>query len=160
MDPSLVHHYFGTKDDLLVAALALPVDPREVLRPVVEAGPEGAGERLLRTFLGVWDAPETQGALLAVARTALDPDGSRLVKDGFIPVVVGPVLESLVKDRPEARIPLVVSQVLGLIVSRYVVAVPSVAQLSAEDLVAGMGPVLQHYLTGDLGDAVEARSGA
>jgi AcrR family transcriptional regulator len=28
VDAALVHHYFGSKDELFVAALALPVDPR------------------------------------------------------------------------------------------------------------------------------------
>ena len=150
VDPALVHHYFGSKDALFVAALALPVDPREVLAPVVALGPDGAGERLLRTFLSVWDDPALQEPLLAVARTVLSEDGSKLLGEGFIPVVVGPVLAQLVRDRPEDRIPLVVSQVIGLIVTRYVIAVPAMASLPAEELVARMGPVLQHYLTGDL----------
>ena len=150
VDPALVHHYFGTKDDLFLAALELPVDPREVLAPVVAQGPDGAGERLLRAFLSVWDDPDAGVRLLAVARSILAEDGGRLLKDGFLPVVVGPVLASLVRDRPEDRLPLVVSQILGLIVTRYVVAVPAMAQLPAEDLVARVGPVLQHYLTGDL----------
>ena len=68
VDPALVHHYFGTKDDLFVAALQISVDPREVLAPVVAAGPDGAGERLLRTFLSVWDDPELQPGLVALAR--------------------------------------------------------------------------------------------
>ena len=58
VDPSLVHHYFGSKDDLFMAALQIPVDPRELLAPVIEQGQDGADERLLRTFLGVWDDPE------------------------------------------------------------------------------------------------------
>ena len=150
VDPALVHHYFGTKDDLFLAALEMPVDPRELLAPVVALGPDGAGERLLRTFLSVWDDPQLQVNLLAVARTVLSDDGGRLLKDGFLPVVVGPVLAALVWDRPEDRIPLVASQMMGLVVTRYVVAVPAVAQLPVEDLVARVGPVLQHYLTGDL----------
>ncbi|PKH40329.1 TetR/AcrR family transcriptional regulator [Nocardioides alpinus] len=150
VDPALVHHYFGTKDDLFVAALEIPVDPRAVLAPVVAAGPDGAGERLLRTFLSVWDDPEIQVRLLAVVRSVLNEDGGRLLKDGFIPVVVGPVLAQLVKDRPEVRVPLVASQIVGLIVTRYVVALPPMAQMPAEDVVARVGPVLQHYLTGDL----------
>ena len=127
VDPALVHHYFGTKDDLFLAALEIPVDPREVLAPVVAAGPDGAGERLLRTFLSVWDDPELQPGLLA--RRPLDRVGrhASLVRDGFIPVVVGPVLASLVRDRPEVRIPLVASQIVGLIVTRYVVALPPLA---------------------------------
>jgi len=156
VDPALVHHYFGSKDDLFLAALEMPVDPRELLAPVVAQGPDGAGERLLRTFLSVWDDPEIQVRLLAVVRSVLGDDEGRLLKDGFIPVVVGPVLAQLVKDRPEVRIPLVASQVIGLIVTRYVLALPPMAQMPAEDVVARIGPVLQHYLTGDLDGSPEA----
>lgn len=150
VDPALVHHYFGTKDDLFVAALQIPVDPREVLAPVVAAGPDGAGERLLRTFLGVWDDPAVQPGLLAMVRSLITDDNGGLVRDAFIPVVVGPVLTGLVADRPEVRIPLVASQLMGLIVARYVVALPPLAAMPADDLVARVGPTLQHYLTGDL----------
>jgi AcrR family transcriptional regulator len=150
VDPALVHHYFGTKDDLFVAALEIPVDPREVMAPVVAAGPDGAGERLLRAFLGVWDDPAVQPGLLALARSLLGDDSGPMVRDAFIPVVVGPVLAQLVADRPEERIPLVASQIIGLVVTRYVIALPAVAQAPAEDLVARIGPVLQHYLTGEL----------
>jgi AcrR family transcriptional regulator len=150
VDPALVHHYFGSKDDLFLAALQMPVDPRALMAPVVAAGPDGAGERLLRTFLSVWDDPDIQEGLLAVVRSVLDEDGATLLKDGFIPVVVGPVLAELVADRPDVRIPLVASQVLGLIVTRYVLPLPPMADMPAEEVVARMGPVLQHYLTGDL----------
>jgi AcrR family transcriptional regulator len=150
VDPALVHHYFGSKDDLFLAALEMPVDPREVLAPVVAQGPDGAGERLLRTFLSVWDDPGTQVQLLAVVRSVLRADGATLLQEGFIPVVVGPVLAQLVTDRPEVRIPLVASQVVGLIVTRYLIALPPMAQMPAEEVVARIGPVIQHYLTGDL----------
>ena len=150
VDPALVHHYFGTKDDLFLAALEMPVDPREVLAPVVALGPDGAGERLLRTFLSVWDDPEIQVRLLAVVRSVLSEDGATLLKEGFIPVVVGPVLAQLVADRPDVRVPLVASQVVGLIVTRYLIALPPMATMPAEDVVSRIGPVIQHYLTGDL----------
>jgi len=150
VDPALVHHYFGTKDDLFVAALQIPVDPREVLAPVVAAGPHGAGERLLRTILGVWDDPAVQPGLLAMVRSLIGDDSGGQVRDAFIPVVVGPVLAALVIDRPEVRVPLVASQIAGLVLTRYVLAVPQMVAMPAEDLVARMGPVLQRYLTGDL----------
>nr|WP_300049309.1 TetR family transcriptional regulator [uncultured Nocardioides sp.] len=150
VDPALVHHYFGSKDDLFLSALQMPVDPRELLAPVVAEGPDGAGERLLRVFLSVWDDPDMQVQLLAVVRSVLSADGTTLLKDGFIPVIVSPVLTRLVTDRPEVRIPLVASQVVGLIVTRYLLALPPMAQMPAADVVARVGPVLQHYLTGDL----------
>jgi AcrR family transcriptional regulator len=150
VDPALVHHYFGTKDDLFLAALEMPVDPRQLLAPVIAQGPDGAGERLVRTLLSVWDDPENQVRLLAVARSVLSEDGATLLKDGFIPVVVGPALAQLVADRPDVRVPLVASQVVGLIVTRYLIALPPMADMPAEDVVGRIGPVIQQYLTGDL----------
>ncbi|GAB3264514.1 TetR family transcriptional regulator [Alteromonas gracilis] len=151
VDPSLVHHYFGPKDDLFLAALALPVDPREVLAPALAGGADGAGERLLRTFVSVWDDPDHQDALIAVARLALDPQaGERLLRDGFLPVVLQPVGAALGLDRPELRMPLVMSQLVGLIVTRYLLRVEPVASMSTEALVAAYAPVLQRFLTGDL----------
>src|SRR3954463_9475109 len=43
VDAALVHHYFGTKDDLFLAALELPVDPRRVIGPALAGGAAGAG---------------------------------------------------------------------------------------------------------------------
>ena len=76
VDPALVHHYFGSKDDLFMAALQLPVDPRVLLAPVLAGGAKDAGPALLRTFFGVWDDPENQLAFLSLFRSVLDPPGS------------------------------------------------------------------------------------
>lgn len=150
VDPALVHHYFGTKDALFMAALQMPVDPRALLAPVIAEGPDGAGERLLTTFLAVWDDPELQPALLALARSVVAPGGGRLLTDGFLPVVIRPMLAPLAPDRAEVRIPLVASQLLGLIVARYLLAVEPLASMPAADVVATVGPTLQRYLTGEL----------
>lgn len=150
VDAALVHHYFGTKDDLFVAALEIPVDPRERLAEVIAAGPDGAGERLVRTFLSVWDDPELRLPLIGLARSILDPSGQRLMRDGFVPAVLLPVGAALGLDRPEVRMPLVASQVIGLILARYVLEIEPLASLPAEELVGIYGPTLQRYLTGPL----------
>ena len=150
VDAALVHHYFGSKDDLFVAALALPIDPRQVIGPVVAAGAEGAGERLLRTFIQVWDDPVTGPALVALARSVLEPSGHHLLRDGFLPVVIQPAGAALGIDRPELRMPLVASQVLGLILARYLLPLEPIASMPAEDVVAAYAPTIQRYLTGKL----------
>jgi AcrR family transcriptional regulator len=150
VDPALVHHYFGRKDDLFLAALQVPVDPRELLAPVIAAGADGAGERMLRVFLSVWDEPELRVRLLAVVRGAFDDSGQRLIRDGFLKVVVVPVGAALGIDRPEHRMPLVASQVFGLIMVRYVLEVEPLASMPAERVVATYAPTIQRYLTGDL----------
>lgn len=150
VDPALVHHYFGRKDDLFVAALQIPVDPRELLGPVVAQGPDGAGERFLRVFLSVWDDPEIRPRLLAFIRNAFEPTGQRLIRDGFLRVVVVPIGTALGIDEPEHRMPLVASQVLGLIVMRYVLEAEPIASMPRELVVATYAPTIQRYLTGDL----------
>jgi AcrR family transcriptional regulator len=150
VDPALVHHYFGTKDDLFMAALQLPVDPREVLGSVVALGPDGAAERLLRTFLSVWDDPQLQPPLLAFARSITDPSAQALVSDGFLQVVIGPIGAALGLEEPQRRMPLVASQVIGLIVLRYLLRVEPLASMAADELVATYAPTLQRYLTGPL----------
>jgi AcrR family transcriptional regulator len=150
VDPALVHHYFGTKDDLFLAAMELPVDPREVIAQVVDGPVEEAAERFLRAFLSVWDAPDMQPALLAVARGVMDPTAHRLLSEGFLPVVIQPVGVALGIDRPEHRMALVASQVMGLILVRYVMRVEPVASLTSEQVVATYAPTIQRYLTGDL----------
>lgn len=146
VDPSLVHHYFGTKDDLFVAALEIPVDPRELLATVVDEGQDGAAERMLRIFLGVWDDPQHRLPLIGLFRSLLEPAGERMLREGFLPVVLIPVGERLGVDHPEVRMPVVASQVLGLILVRYVVALEPVASMSADQVVATYAPVLQRYL--------------
>jgi AcrR family transcriptional regulator len=150
VDAALVHHYFGAKDDLFVAALELPVDPRVALAPAIEAGPEGAAERMLGVFLSVWDNPEHRLPLLALVRGMFDPDGRRLLREGFLPAILAPVGVALGIEHPEVRMPLLASQVLGLIVVRYVLEIEPVASLPADQVVAIYAPALQHCLTGPL----------
>jgi AcrR family transcriptional regulator len=151
VDTALVHHYFGTKDDLFLAAMELPVDPRQIIGPALVGGPDGAGERLLRAFVSLWDDPEVAPVLAGIVRSALQPGGERLLTQGFVPVFLLPVGAALGIDRPELRMPLVISQVAGLILTRYVIGLEPIASMAAETVVATYAPVLQHYLTGDVG---------
>ncbi|MEI2711964.1 MAG: hypothetical protein V9G04_01385 [Nocardioides sp.] len=65
-------------------------------------------------------------------------------------MVIGPALRGLVRDQPDVRIPLIASQLIGLIVTRYLVALEPMVALSSEEVVALIGPTVQRYLTDDL----------
>ena len=150
VDPSLVHHYFGSKDDLFVAALELPVDPRVVLRPVLQGGLDGAGERLLRVFLSVWDDETARLPLLGLVRAVVDPQGQQLVRDGLLGIVLGPIGAVFDLDEPQRRVALVASQMIGLVMLRYVVEAEPLASMDNELVVATYAPTLQRYLSGPL----------
>ena len=54
--------------------------------PSIEGGIDGAGERLLRVFLSVWDDEATRLPLLAAGpRRRSTRSGQRLVRDGLLP---------------------------------------------------------------------------
>src|SRR3954468_8554723 len=150
VDASLVHHYFGTKDDLFLAAMELPFDPRRAIAPAVAGGLDGAGERLLRAFLALWEDPEVSPGLVGIVRSALQPGAERLLTQGIVPVLLLPAGEALGIDRPEVRMPLVISQVAGLILTRYLVGLEPIASMPAEAVVATYAPVIQRFLTADL----------
>lgn len=150
VDSALVHHYFGSKDDLFLASLALPFDPRELLIPIALQGAEGAGERLLRTFVRVWDDPESRRPLLALVQGVFDPAGRSLLREGFLSVVLIPIGVAMGITDPERRMALVASQIAGLIIVRYVVELPPLVAMSGDDLVAIYAPTIQRYLTGEL----------
>lgn len=150
VDAALVHHYFGSKDDLFLAALALPVDPRTMLGPVAAGGIDGAAERILRVFISIWDDPETRLPLLTLVRGVLEPGGRSVLAEGIVPVLLAPLGRALGVEDPDRRMALVASQMIGLIVMRYVVGLEPLASMSGDEIVACYAPTLQRYLDGDL----------
>ncbi|MBB5825290.1 TetR/AcrR family transcriptional regulator [Micromonospora carbonacea] len=153
VDPALVHHYFGGKDQLFLAAMGAPLDPGELLPRVLAGDPDGVGERLVRTFLGVWDSPAGVAAV-ALLRSAVSNEWTaRLLREFLVTQVLRRILQHLDVDPAELplRGSLVASQLVGLALMRHVVRLEPVASAPAETLVAAVGPTVQRYLRGGLG---------
>jgi AcrR family transcriptional regulator len=152
VDPALVHHYFGTKEKLFLAAVQAPADPAELLPEVLGTPADQRGAAVVRMVLRVWDGP-AQHAGLALVRSAVASEWTaRLLREFLVARVIRRVIGSL--DMPvaerEVRGALVASQVVGLVMVRYVLRLEPLASASREDVVAAVGPTLQRYLTGDV----------
>jgi AcrR family transcriptional regulator len=148
VDPALVHHYFGAKEDLFLAALEFPFDPRVVIPAIIGDGPEGLGERIATTFLTIWDDPDKQLPLLALLRSAVSTEsGADLMRTGIAGMILDPIVEALELPDGVERAQLVVSQLLGLAVVRYALAFEPLASMPAPDVVRLVAPNLQRYLT-------------
>jgi AcrR family transcriptional regulator len=151
VDPALVHHYFGSKDDLFLAALEIPVDPRALIPAVFEPGLDGAGERLLRLFLSVWDDPDSRLSLSALVRSSLGQESPEsLLQQGLLRMVLAPVRAVLPAAEADRRVQLVASQLIGLAVARYLMALEPIASMPADEVVAWVAPTVQRYLDGPL----------
>lgn len=148
VDSALVHHYFGTKDQIFAAAIELTFEPALGVPDVLAAGPEGVGERLARLFVGVWENPVSRGPLLAMFRSALTNDTAAAVLRGFVlRRLLGRVAADLKVPDPRLRAELAASQMIGIAVLRYVVKVEPLASADVEDIVRMVAPTLQRYLT-------------
>lgn len=151
VDPALVHHYFGTKQQLFGAAMQFPVDLEAVV-PGLLAGPStGLGERVVRFWLGLWDDPASRPVVLALLRSAAtDPVAAAMLRQVLTDGPLHAMATAI--DLPEARLraALVGSQLVGLAMARAVVAVEPLASASSETLVRAVAPTVQRYLTGTL----------
>jgi AcrR family transcriptional regulator len=151
VDPALVSHFFGSKQELFLSVVALPFDPAVVLPRLVAGDPEGAGLRLARFVLGVLEDPEARARIVGMVRAAAsEPAASEIVRGLITRQVIGPLAESLGAGDAELRASLVGSQIVGLVMARHVVGVEPLASRPAETLVQAIAPNLQRYLTGPL----------
>ncbi|MFI8290746.1 TetR family transcriptional regulator [Streptomyces sp. NPDC085614] len=148
VDAALVHHYFGTKDEVFAAAIEVSMEPATVVPAVLGEGTEGIGERLVRYFLGVWENPASRAPLLAIIRSALTHEAAAKVLRGF---VLRRVLERVAADldvpNPKFRAELAASHMIGIAMMRYVLQVEPLASADPEEIVELVAPTLQRYLT-------------
>lgn len=151
VDPALVHHYFGSKDHLLIAAVDAPIDPATLIPHIVGPGIDGLGERLVRAFLSVWDGPAGDRGAVLFRSAFSHPMMLRLLRE-FSARTLRAATERLgvVIDHPGFRGSLVASQMLGLALTRYVLRVEPLADAPAEVVVTMVGPTIQRYVEGPL----------
>ncbi|WP_052865974.1 TetR/AcrR family transcriptional regulator [Streptomyces niger] len=148
VDPALVHHYFGTKEQVFGAAIEVTFEPALHLPDVLAQGPEGIGERFARYFIGVWENPATRIRLLAVIRSAVTHETAAKVLRGIVlRRMLERVAAELAVPEPRLRAELAAAQLVGIAMLRYVVQVEPLASADPEDIVRMVAPTLQRYLT-------------
>jgi AcrR family transcriptional regulator len=155
VDPALVHHYFGTKEELFLATVRPPVNPVDLIAKAIDGAPDQLAALLLDTFLSVWDHPVTGPGFEALVRSAVTNRlSARLLREFFATQIVRRVLTELGAHVDPATIParatLVASQLFGLAMIRYIVKFEPLASAPRAAVVAAVAPNLQRYLTGDV----------
>jgi AcrR family transcriptional regulator len=148
VDPALVHHYFDGKADLFAQAVVMTrVNPAMLVERVLDGPLEALGERLVRTFLAVWDDPDNQERLVALVRAVHTNDEVGALFRQFVArEVVGQVTRRTQVPDPELRGALAAAQIVGLATTRYVVRMPPMVDASPDELARWLGPTLQRYL--------------
>ncbi|WP_406726187.1 TetR family transcriptional regulator [Streptomyces sp. GD-15H] len=150
VDSALVHHYFGTKEQVFEAAVEVAFAPALRGRDaVLDAPVEEVGERMTRMILGLWENPVTRTPLLAIVRSAVNNETAagvfrRLVASQLLRRIAGQL------DLPDAelRAELAAAQLVGVAMIRYVIKVEPLASADPEQIIRRVAPVVQGHLTG------------
>jgi len=149
VDPALLVHYFGSKEELFFESIrARVVD--QVLTVLGDARPSARiGDRVADAFLSLWDSDERRPALVALVRAGLSNEriGEQL-RELFQIEIPTRVARRLGPRGVQLRVGLVASQLIGLAIARHVVRVEAIARARRGDLVSLVGPSLTRYMTG------------
>src|SRR5918996_4123439 len=130
VDQKLIAYFFGSKQQLFVAAVGLPLNPGEVLPAMLAGDPDSLGERLAALLTDVLEQPELHQRLTGVVRAAAsEPDVARMLREFLSRELFIPAAELLGSDDGPFRANLVGSQIVGLVMTRYVVKIEPLASM-------------------------------
>ena len=151
VDPALVVHFFGSKQKLFVSVMALPFEPEERMPEILAGRRSELGLRVARFAVGLLEDPQARSVMTGIVRSAAsEEEAARMVRELVAKRIVGAIADSLEVADARLRANLVSSQIIGLIMARYIVRVEPLASLAPEALIAAIAPNLQRYLTGTL----------
>jgi AcrR family transcriptional regulator len=147
IDPAMVMRYFGSKAGLFAAASAIELK----LAPLEGVGRSRLGQVIVRHFLTQWETAPVDDPMMFVLRSAATNEGAaKRMQAIFIEQVAEPI--AAVLDDPDhlRRAALVSSQLLGVVLCRYILCLEPLASWPAEQVIADVAPAVQRYLTGPL----------
>ncbi|MEH3140990.1 MAG: TetR family transcriptional regulator [Mycobacterium kyogaense] len=151
VDPALIYHYFGSKENLLDAATQPPQKWLEAVMASWQAPTDELGRRLLATMMDSWAdeeiGPTLRATVLTAAHEASTREKLRLIVERSLMGV-----SSLGTDDHErlVRSGLIASQIIGLALMRYVWKVEPIASMARDEVIDAVAPNLQRYIHGDL----------
>lgn len=149
VDPALVHHYFGTKEDLFGAAISLPLRPAEAAELALAGGMEAVGLNLTRLFFSIWENPASRDSLLALLRGAFTTEqAAQSLREFFQSSLMERIADQIQSSDAGLRVALVAAHLVGIAVLRYVVRFEALRRVSVDELVEAVAPRVQSYLTG------------
>jgi hypothetical protein len=85
-----------------------------------------------------------------VRSAATNDRAAALLREFVQREVLGRLAAAIDAPEPDLRAALCGSQMVGMVMARYIVGVQPIATADRETLVAALGPTLQRYLTGDV----------
>jgi AcrR family transcriptional regulator len=151
VDPSMVLYLFGSKEELFRESLRLIIDPEVLVAALTGDEDPDIGTRMVRTYLQIWEMPDTAASMRAMLQSATSNSDAQDAFRGFMQNYVLTAVSGVLGGGEHARLRsmLAASSLVGTAVLRYIMAVPPLATLSADEVVRLIAPTVTRYLTAD-----------
>ena len=153
VDPSMVLYLFGSKEELFRESLRLILDPEVLVAALTGAADDDPdiGTRMVRTYLRIWETPDTAASMRAMLQSATSNTDANDAFRGFMQNYVLTAVSGVLGGGEQARLRamLAASSLVGTAMLRYIIQVPPLATLSADEVVALIAPTVTRYLTAD-----------
>ena len=147
VDPALVIHYFGTKDNLFVAATGLPEGLPDAIASLAGIQVTDFPAALVRAYLELVDSDDSRNAILALVRSAVSHERAAAMLREFLTAQLLPVIARLTqRDDARLRASLVAAQLIGIAVLRHVIRVEPLAMATPNEIAALAAPAIGQYL--------------
>ena len=150
VDPSMVLYLFGSKAELFRESLRLIIDP-DVLVAAMAEGDDDIGTRMVRTYLDIWENPDTATSMVAMLQSATSNSDAHDAFRGFMQSYVLTAVSDVLGggERARLRAMLAATNLVGTAILRYVMRVAPLATLPRDDVVKLVAPAVTRYLTAD-----------
>ena len=152
VDPRLITHFFGSKQELFVAVVELPFEPEPTFEALLADRGDGKvdiGARLAEFVLGMLDREQTRTTITGIIRAAASEEEAAVqIRDLIATRMLTPLARHVGGDDPELRAALLSSQVVGLAFARHVVGLPALQSAERTRLLGFLGQVFNVYLQG------------
>jgi AcrR family transcriptional regulator len=147
VDPGLVTYYFRTKTGLLEAVMQPPEAFGAAVAAAAEQPVHQRGRAFVQATLRLWEDPVSAEILRSIILTAAqEPAAMHRLRQLFSELVLAVVSHSLPDTERTLRASLIATQIVGMVMNRYIWQVGDIATLPADTVTGLLAPTIQHYL--------------
>ncbi|MFI8266291.1 MULTISPECIES: TetR family transcriptional regulator [unclassified Streptomyces] len=151
VDPGLVNYYFRTKTGLLEEVMQPPEAFGAAVAAAAEQPMEQRGHAFMQAALNLWEDPVAAEILRSIILTAAqEPVALQRLQQLFSELVLAVVSHSLPDAERSLRASLISTQIVGMVMNRYIWQLGAIATLPASSVTDLLAPTIQRYLTDPL----------
>ncbi|MFE1873108.1 TetR family transcriptional regulator [Streptomyces sp. NPDC059496] len=155
VDPGLVNYYFRTKIGLLEEVMQPPEAFGAAVAAAAEQPMDRRGHAFAQAALNLWEDPVSAETLRSIILTAAqEPVALQRLRQLFSELVLAAVSHSLPDTERNLRASLISTQIVGMVMNRYIWQIGAIATLPASSVTDLIAPTIQHYLADPLPSSI------